>query len=763
MKTTKIKFLLFFLLLANFCVLAGLSGTKTIGPDMSDDYSTISSAIVDLKNLGTNGHVKFLIKSGTYTERFIIQNFPKVNSTDTVLFVSETNNPQDVIIDSNATALLENYQLKFDGCSGVTFRAVKFKTTSNLYCNSVRFKNGASNNRIDNCIFDASTAVTSTGDSAKVIASAAVSAAENYNQVTNNYISGGGVGVAFIGQDINNCEQGNIVIGNTFKNQVYSSTEIFYNKNGRFEKNQINYNGSSVAATFYLDSLYEIVGNKIFCEGLATNGIYIMYHDYADAFGKDTLFIVNNMVSCLNGSALRAEQIKRAVIAHNTFYNESVTFYTLAVDQVDFTLSVNNLLVNKANNGAVRFTNDGLAVGSDYNGVFTGNGSIGLRDDGVKNNLIEWQGGDLNPDQNSFYGTISFDDPSKDLTPNCGTERDFIYNVNYIPELSKDINGVVRNPSGFWLGAAEFGFSDDHIVGFRGYVTNISDTLKNGTIEIYADTSTKALLDFMGEVNIASTGLFDIPIVRYTDGYWFKIIPDEDEAPNFVEAYHNGELRWDEGLPIVSSDSCGIHEEDIFPRKLAELADGPYSISGTVTETSGAGKVLGTDPIPGLDVVLDRIPPSKNTVAVTQTDENGNYSFNGLPEGIYVVTIDYEGLPADTIYKIDLGGEITDVEYQNYCVDTLSKIGGCHWGLASIDEETSFAVNVFPNPVDGLLNIVGVNGEFDYYLTDIKGRIILSERNIIGDIKIATDILISGVYILNVNQDGDKKSVKIVK
>lgn len=753
--------LLSFLLFNSVLVFAtGLSGDKTIGS--GEDYENISAAVADLNNFGTDGHLRFIIKSGIYTERFTINNFTRVNVTDTVLFVSETGNPADVVIDIESSTLTNNFQLKLNGCEDVTFRGIKFKTTSDVYCNSIYFTSGASFNRIDNCVFEASKTVTSISDTAMVVKNDPSSSNENGNEITNNIFSGGGIGIKLSGVDINNCESGNKVIGNHFSEQVINASQITFNKNGKFEKNYIAYSGAKEAAVFLLDSIYEISGNRIFCSPSSAAGIFVSYHDWLEVAGKDTLFIVNNMVSCGNGSALKAQQIKRAIIAHNTFYNESVTFYTLAVDQVDWTLSVNNLLVNNANNGAVQFTNDGSFVGSDYNGVYTGDGSIGLRDDGVKLNLAAWQASDLSPDPNSFFGPIIFDDPTTDLVPICGTSRDFFFNVNYLPQLNKDINGKVRDPAGFWIGAAEFGHPRDHTIDLTGYITNGTDTIKDAIIEVYADTSSNVMLDLILTDVVDAVGSYNFGSIQYAEGYWMKIIPQGIYESDYVKAYHNGELRWDEGGPMVSSDSCGAHEEDIYPRKLASMPVGTYSIEGTITSTSGTGKTLGTDPIPGLDVVLDRIPPSKNTVAVTQTDEFGNYVFDNLPDGIFVVTIDYEGLPADTMYEIELGEEMTDAVEKDYCVDTLSKIGDCSPPVESV-LDIQLSENVYPNPVNDVLNVTGINGEFNLLIYDVSGKILYSDFSLIGNQKINFSEYSKGTYLIRLVSKEIEQSIKIIK
>ena len=62
-----------------------------------------------------------------------------------------------------------NYLIKLNGCERVTIRDIGFKSNSTVYSTLVKITNGASYNTIDKCSFDASTAMTTTSDTATVI------------------------------------------------------------------------------------------------------------------------------------------------------------------------------------------------------------------------------------------------------------------------------------------------------------------------------------------------------------------------------------------------------------------------------------------------------------------------------------------------------------------------------------------------------------------------------------------------------------------
>jgi hypothetical protein len=175
--------------------------------------------------------------------------------------------------------------------------------------------------------------------------------------------------------------------------------------------------------------------------------------------------------------------------------------------------------------------------------------------------------------------------------------------------------------------------------------------------------------------------------------------------------------------------------------------------------------MLGMDPIPGLDVILDVTPPRPSkSVAMTQTDKDGNYTFSNLPPSdsgeIYTVTIDHYGLPADTLYEIKLEGNIVKLDY---CVDTTLQIEGCAEAIAGMEDFKLNDVLLYPNPMGEKLTVSGVGGKFDLRIIDSRGRQIMNLVNQSGNTPIPTVDFQSGLYFVVIRTSDGESMHKIIK
>jgi pectin methylesterase-like acyl-CoA thioesterase len=742
-------------LLTNLSLSAQLSGTYTIGNE--GDFLTISKAVDSLNLKGITSSVKFNIKDGDYPERFSINNFQGESATDTVVFKSESGDATAVKIELSATSPNDNYLLKFNGCERVTFENVSFITSSQNYAILVEVTNGASYNRIDGCLF--TTPLTSIeGDSLTVIYDRASGEIENYNEYLNNTITGGWAGLSING-DAGKNQIGTKIIGNEFSGQGNTSLTLINHDYGIIRGNNIS-GSDKIAVIIQADSTFYFEEN--FIKSSSGSGVWINNHDFSLVTG--IMVIANNMIITPSGSAFKLYNIKGFKFLHNTLYSKNgSTHYTLELSDYDNGTFQNNVIVNEADFGFVNDTNRGSNITYDFNLYYSTTGKFGVNNSGSIDDFATWKEVGGGAEQSSDFKLPVFRNVNTDLRFNCGIASSFEVN-NFQAEVPSDIDGIARTNK-VWVGASEFRLPDNHIVTLDGYVTDGSgDTIKNTMLELYGDTSAKVQLDFIAVVAANTTnGHYEFSNVAYSKKYWIKVRPNSSLEPNYVEGYHNNELRWDEGLPIVMTDSCSTHSQDIFSRKYGNITPGLGSIKGKVTDNGGTNKTQGTDPIAGLDVILDRIPPTKNTIATTVTDINGDYEFTGLSNGTYVVTIEIEGLPADTIYEVDITNENTVIDL-NYCVDSTEAIHGCAPGATGNQEVNFDFGKVYPNPVDDQLIFNPKNKEkYSITITSINGKLVTQKDNLKDVFTLNTSKIKSGIYFIQVKSEMKSNLYKVVK
>jgi len=139
------------LVLCGSTVFAQLSGTYSIDPSGSGNYTSFTAAVSDLNSNGVNGDVTFIAKAGTYSNNFTITAFSGSGSYDVVFKgASKTT----TIVTSST------YTVSLNGCDRVTFRDMTLRGTGSG--SVVRtISNGCDDISFRNCALTGTTSSTS--------------------------------------------------------------------------------------------------------------------------------------------------------------------------------------------------------------------------------------------------------------------------------------------------------------------------------------------------------------------------------------------------------------------------------------------------------------------------------------------------------------------------------------------------------------------------------------------------------------------------
>jgi hypothetical protein len=172
---------------------------------------------------------------------------------------------------------------------------------------------------------------------------------------------------------------------------------------------------------------------------------------------------------------------------------------------------------------------------------------------------------------------------------------------------------------------------------------------------------------------------------------------------------------------------------------------------------------------------------------------------NGLNNGINEYAVDYSldgsewmhlgtytlGMaPGTSTYEGEEGPDFDGVKAQFVLITPLTNYGGDCFGFSElkinitdsfddIDEEIGFNANVYPNPFVDNINLriksLYENTPLTYSLYDILGReMIKQDFNLVEDqenyeIKLNGQNLATGIYIFNIEQNGKRRSFKLLK
>lgn len=252
----------------------------------------------------------------------------------------------------------------------------------------------------------------------------------------------------------------------------------------------------------------------------------------------------------------------------------------------------------------------------------------------------------------------------------------------------------------------------------------------------------------------------------------FKVVaPCQNCVPSYY-AVETMSHQWDStGLSYsLTSDCGGIHVKNLDMVTTQGMLDGICTISGTVFWATG--KQAATDPIPLIDVVVEKVPPG-NAFTYGQTNANGDYQFENMPvlQGIlerYRIYISVPGIPMADTYFIDVNPNDTAIRQLDFYVDTVNNEiyilnpNGIYESLAEVE-----SLRLLPNPMHDRMTVI-LPAKFgmavSYRMVSIDGKVV-EERALNGNGLITVDrgSLPSGVYFLEVtNSQGLRRAAKVV-
>ncbi|MBK6266445.1 VCBS repeat-containing protein [Marivirga sp. S37H4] len=261
--------------------------------------------------------------------------------------------------------------------------------------------------------------------------------------------------------------------------------------------------------------------------------------------------------------------------------------------------------------------------------------------------------------------------------------------------------------------------------------------------------------------------------------YLIFVKPNKAEYPDLLNTYWTNTIDWDDADTLFLRNN--MEDVDVTIQGTPQPLSGTSVFSGYLEEELGneTGRVLPRERVSGAGVSVRRISTSTKDItgfsnngeliAYLETDENGEFSFEGLAAGEYTVKIDYPGVPMDQ--SSDLSFTLTGENSEALEVAAVVENGVC--SIETIRYTANKLKNqkyiqVHPNPVDDLLTIM-INDEHFNSITilDINGRVI--ERVNEGFRKKMVEVIDmsayeSGVYVLQVLwKNGTSSSSKIIK
>lgn len=314
----------------------------------------------------------------------------------------------------------------------------------------------------------------------------------------------------------------------------------------------------------------------------------------------------------------------------------------------------------------------------------------------------------------------------------CGTSVDFNALSPYLANASGTYYLRAYSPStGLWSTGCSsvdvtLGGSTDPII--EGTVTVGTDPCAN--CKVYVFQYPGAPGQYWPKVDSVYTdvaGYYSVAVPANAD-IVLQVRPETGGYSLVVPTYSGNVHKWSTAQHILTT--CDqVYQRDIsvmtFP-----APSGSCTFRGTVY-IDLVLKMEEEDPIPLIDVVIERIPPG-NVTDMVQTGDGigstlGQFEFELVADdpSPYLIRVSVPGVPMQTPYTITVNPG--DLLYQNldYCISIdTSLISPCSIvGAPEREEVERYDISIMPNPSSGNFVIAAdVNGPVQVIVTDMIGR-----------------------------------------
>lgn len=265
--------------------------------------------------------------------------------------------------------------------------------------------------------------------------------------------------------------------------------------------------------------------------------------------------------------------------------------------------------------------------------------------------------------------------------------------------------------------------------------------------------------DTISIVNLSSGGQFvleDLDLRRYI----LFAFPDTTTYPDDLATYFESQIFWDEADVINLRGNLEGVNFNVLGEPAEEFGD--RRLLGTFErELLENGRLLERTRVANARVTVRRSTSTSKTdgtenfelVAITFTDENGQFSFNNLIPALYRIKIDLPGVPMNEARNIDIdlrennSTEIRASITQNNQIEVEEvkalRVQPDPWALA-----------LYPNPASDLLEITWFApnaNTMDLVVTDLSGKMIM-ERTIEGQNQVQLQVKDwkQGLYIIQI-------------
>lgn len=302
-----------------------LSGVYTINPLLpasAVNFLSFTDAVNALK-CGVSGPVTFEAAGGTYNDQFILNTITGASATNRVRFVSATSNPSDVTVAFTQLSANNNYIVRLNNASFITFQGITFQNTNATSGRIIDIVGTSASDSIADCKLLGPSVTTNNTNTALIFANGGTGA---NIAISGNELNYGNYGIYVVGSTATlpadwKIENNTIINGFTYGALLQNTSNL------KFRNNEVGI-GSTAATQWCLnlnncDNALEVTGNRLFA---VTPGIrYGIFITGNNGTATTRGLYANNVIVVGVGSANNAFGIRSDVCTYQRFYNNSVS------------------------------------------------------------------------------------------------------------------------------------------------------------------------------------------------------------------------------------------------------------------------------------------------------------------------------------------------------------------------------------------------------------------------------------------------------
>jgi len=254
----------------------------------------------------------------------------------------------------------------------------------------------------------------------------------------------------------------------------------------------------------------------------------------------------------------------------------------------------------------------------------------------------------------------------------------------------------------------------------------------------------------------------------YPGNYAILVYPDRSQFPETVPTYFGDRAGWK-----------GARFHDLYPEFNSNIVNIRLEGADVLTPQDGSGQLSGTVNREEEDLLKStQAKPAKKTgvillgkvkkstmagdvVAYVETDENGMFIFEHVPDGEYELHVEVPGLEMLEIHEVSIAGNkiIEGLDY------TVSEDGIYTYGAVGVDLTENKELRLYPNPGKGLIMMdLPGRGSYDVRVFSTNGKLVRNRHLDSGGGMISLDIRDQdqGFYLIQVKGPQVKAHLKYV-